>query len=230
MKLAPGSTISARSLLFDMDGTLVDSTAVVERVWKRWAYRRGLDFEAFRHTMHGQRAIDTMREILAAGGKATAGLDLARELRAVDDDELTETAGIVPIPGAARLLASLPRDAWALVTSANLALARTRMSAAGLPLPEIIVSAEDIQAGKPDPACYRLALARLGQAPADAVVFEDAAAGLAAGRAAGCRTIALATTLPPASLADENWLADFTPLVFEKTDGQGRLLLRIRAD
>lgn len=221
MRLTAGTEISARHLLFDMDGTLVDSTRAVEFVWGRWAASHGISFADFRHSMHGRRAIDIMRSIVPPH------LDAEEELKTIDSDELIETAGIVPIPGAVALLSALPRGSWALVTSAQLSLARVRMAAAGLPLPEVVVSADDIGEGKPNPACYRLAMERLGCRPDDAVVFEDAAAGLAAGHAAGCRTIALATTQPASCLEGESWLPDLAPLVVDRVDPDGRLHLRV---
>ena len=221
MRLPSGTEISARCLLFDMDGTLVDSTRAVEFVWGRWAASHGISFAAFRHSMHGRRAIDIMRAIVPPH------LDAEEELKTIDSDELIETAGIVPIPGAVKLLSALPRGSWALVTSAQLSLARVRMAAAGLSMPEVVVSADDIREGKPNPACYRLAMERLGCRPDDAVVFEDAAAGLAAGHAAGCRTIALATTQPSSCLEGEIWLPDLAPLVMDRVDPEGFLHLRV---
>lgn len=221
MRLPSGTEISARFLLFDMDGTLVDSTRSVELVWGRWAERHGISFSSFKHSMHGRRAIDIMRSIVPSH------LDAEQELKTIDSDELIETAGIVPIPGAVRLLSTLPRGSWALVTSAQLSLARVRMEAAGLPLPEVVVSADDIREGKPNPACYRLAMERLGCGAGDAVVFEDAAAGLAAGRAAGCRTIALATTQASSCLEGETWLPDLLPLAVDRVDPDGRLHLHV---
>lgn len=223
--LAPGTLITADCLLFDMDGTLVDSTAAVERVWGGWAARHGISFADFRHDMHGRRAIDIMRALVPPQ------LDATVELRSIVAGEMVETDGIVPIPGAARLLASLPRERWALVTSAQLPLARVRLRAAGLPLPDTVVAAEDIGAGKPDPGCYRLALARLGCRAENAVVFEDAPAGIAAGVAAGCRTVAIrgnSLAAPDQSAQTVPSLPDFSCLVLEKIDANdGRLHLRV---
>ena len=133
MQIAPGTLISTRALLFDMDGTLVDSTAAVERIWGRWAAEHGMRFADFAHTMHGRRAVDIMLAI----APPDIGLDLAAEVARIDEEEVVETEGIVPIAGAARLIASLPPENWALVTSARPELARARMGAAGLPMPEI---------------------------------------------------------------------------------------------
>ncbi len=222
MQIPSGTLINARALLFDMDGTLVDSTAAVERIWGRWARRHGLSFEQFAHRMHGRRAVDIMQ------GMAPPGLDQEKEVRQIDEEELNETEGIVAVPGAAELIASLPEGSWALVTSARLPLAQARMTAAGLPLPKTIVSSDDISQGKPHPACYQLALQRLGFSAEQAVVFEDASAGLAAGHAAGCRTIALATTTPGAGLDHEDWLHDLSPVVLDGVSPNGVLQLRIR--
>ena len=128
MQIAPGTLISTRALLFDMDGTLVDSTAAVERIWGRWAAKHGMRFADFAHTMHGRRAVDIMQAI----APPDIGLDLAVEVARIDEEEVVETDGIVPITGAARLIASLPPENWALVTSARPELARARMGAAGL--------------------------------------------------------------------------------------------------
>lgn len=222
MRLPPGTEINAACLLFDMDGTLVDSTAAVERVWGKWADGHGISFDSFRHAMHGRRAVDTMREVIPSG------LDLMAELETIDSNELVETDGIIAIPGAADLLAALPRSAWALVTSAQRPLARVRMEAAGLPWPDTVVSADDISNGKPDPGCYLLALSRLGQRAERAVVFEDASAGIAAGHAAGCRTIVVATSASERVLAGEEWIPDFSHLTLEEIEPDGSLRLRVR--
>ena len=224
MQIAPGTLITARVLLFDMDGTLVDSTAAVERIWGRWAAEHGLCFADVAHKMHGRRAVDIMRAI----APPHLGLDLDAEVARIDEEEVVETDGIVPIPGAARLLAALPPRSWALVTSARPELARARMTAAGLPMPEVVVTSNDVVQGKPDPACFLMALERLGATPADALVFEDAAAGLAAAHAAGCRTIALATTTPAELLEHEEWAHDLAGVELREVQDDGSLLLHFR--
>jgi len=225
MKLEAGTEIRARALLFDMDGTLVDSTAVVERAWKRAAAKWNADFDMLRRHMHGRRAIDIMRDILPPEASA----QLEAEVAAIDEVELTETDGIVAVAGAAALLAALPADAWALVTSARPELAAARMRAADLPLPATMITSATVARGKPHPECFLRAAERLGVAPKDALVLEDAPAGLAAGRAAGCRVVALATTMESKSLADVDWIPNLSALRLEVRDGDGWMTLRVES-
>jgi sugar-phosphatase len=178
-------TVTARAVLFDMDGTLVDSTRIVEQVWGDFAGRFGLDIAEILRTSHGVQAIDTVRRFAPAGADVHA---LTSELGRM---ELAETRGIVPIPGALQLLERLPANAVALVTSASRSLAEVRMAAAGIDLPAASVTAEDVTRGKPHPEGYLRAASLLGVAQEDALVFEDAPAGIAAGLAAGIRTVAV---------------------------------------
>ncbi|MFR9730974.1 HAD-IA family hydrolase [Saccharopolyspora sp. MS10] len=175
--------LAPRALLFDMDGTLVDSTAVVERTWRDFAERHGLDVADILAGSHGRRSGETIAQHLPSGA------DLAAETARVDAQEMRDLNGVVAVPGAAELLAGLPAGSWALVTSAGADLAARRMAAAGLPMPGVVVTAEDVRHGKPDPEGYRKAAAGLGVPPEATVVFEDAEAGIAAGRAAGARVV-----------------------------------------
>lgn len=223
MKLTAGTEIRARALLLDMDGTLVDSTAAVERAWKRVAAKWDADFERLRRHMHGRRAIDIMRDILPPEASA----QLEAEVAAIDKVELTETDGIVAVAGAAKLLAALPQDAWALVTSARPALAAVRMRAAGLPLPTTMITSATVARGKPHPECFLLAAERLGVAANEALALEDAAAGLVAGRAAGCQVVALATTMASERLVDVDWIPDLSALRLTGRDADGWMTFRI---
>ena len=177
-----------RAFLFDMDGTLLNSIAAAERVWSIWAERHGLDVEAFLATIHGVRAIDTITR------QALPGVDPEVEARWITEAELNDVEGVVAIPGAVEFLTRLPADQWALVTSAPKALALRRLQAAGIPVPTVLVTAEDVASGKPDPACYVLGAQRLGVAVQDCLVFEDAAVGIRAGEAAGADIMVVTST------------------------------------
>ena len=166
------------AFLFDMDGTLITSIAAAERVWSAWARRHGLDLETFMPTIHGVRAIDTIRN------QNLPGIDLQAEVDWVTRGEIEDTEGVTEIPGAIAFVATLPSDRWAVVTSASPDLAETRLRAAGLTPPELVVTAHDIERGKPDPEGFRLAAERLGFAVENCLVFEDAPAGIAAAEAA----------------------------------------------
>jgi len=184
--MLPTRTFSA--LLFDMDGTLLDSIAVANRVWTLWAQSHGLDPAAVLHTMHGVRAIETVRRW------APAGVDADHEAAAVTLSEMNDVDGILPIGGILEFLASLPADRWAIVTSAPRVLALRRLEAAGIVPPAILVSADDVSHGKPAPDCFLLAAEKLGVAAQDCVVFEDAPAGIKAGEAAGATVIVIGAT------------------------------------
>ncbi|WP_426235940.1 HAD family hydrolase [Pseudomonas sp. TWP3-2] len=206
MQLQTGSLISTQALLFDMDGTLVDSTAVVERTWGRFADRHGLDLDTVLHAAHGRRTAETVAMF------APAGVDIDAETARIVAEEIADTDGIVEVPGARRFLESLPASRWAVVTSASRELAVRRMQAAGVPIPPILITAEDVASGKPAPDGYLAAARVLGVEPAHCLSFEDARAGLLSAHAAGTRVIALATTLKAEDLYDEEWIADFRAL------------------
>ena len=183
-----GRILRCAALLFDLDGVLVDSTASVERQWRLWAARHGIDGDALVRVVHGRRAEDTIRE-------AAPHLDAAREVREVlAPAEAADSEGNVAVAGAAALLASLPPDRWAVVTSGLPAVAAARLASVGLPMPRVLVTAADVGRGKPDPEGYLLGARRLGVRAERCVVFEDAPAGLAAARAAGPASVAVATT------------------------------------
>ncbi|MDQ0851883.1 sugar-phosphatase [Arthrobacter sp. B3I9] len=191
--LAPPAapTLVCRAVLFDMDGTLVDSTLIVEQVWHEFALHYGLDSTEILRTSHGVQSIDTVRRF------APPGADVAALTAEIDAMERVRTEGIVPLPGAAELLRSLPGNAVALVTSADRILADIRMEAAGLAMPATAVTADLITRGKPHPEGYLRAAELLGVQPEQAVVFEDAPAGIAAALAAGIRTVAVGPNTGP---------------------------------
>jgi sugar-phosphatase len=177
-------------ILFDMDGTLVDSTAAVEASWSHWARDQGLSVEHIMRVCHGRRAADTIAEV-------APHLDLDDAAATLLAYELGQSDGIVAVPGALRLLQSLDRRRWALVTSATEDLARHRFACAGLPWPDVAVTAEQVRRGKPDPEGYLLAARRLDKPPHRCLVVEDTRAGLEAGERAGMPVLGITTTFDP---------------------------------
>jgi sugar-phosphatase len=172
----------ATGLLFDSDGVLVDSDASVVRSWTRWSRNYELDPEAVLAVVHGRRAADTVRELLPTRWHAIA-------LERIATYELEDVADVVALPGARELTAALPDGAWAVVTSATSALAAARLAAAGIAPPPVLVTADDIAAGKPAPDGYLQAASRLGAPAAQCVVLEDAGSGVAAARAASVGSV-----------------------------------------
>jgi mannitol-1-/sugar-/sorbitol-6-phosphatase len=183
----PAVVIECDAVLFDMDGTLVDSTEIVERHWARWAARRGVDLSAILAVSHGRPTIDTLR--LVAPQLATD-----EEAARIDAAEARDSEGVRPVAGALELVASLPPARWAVVTSANRALASTRLAAAGFPVPAVLVTVDDVTRGKPDPASYLHAARQLSAAAQRSVVVEDTPVGVQAGLAAGATVIGVTTT------------------------------------
>ncbi|MFF5569833.1 HAD-IA family hydrolase [Streptomyces luteogriseus] len=181
------AVLTARALLLDMDGTLVNSDASVERVWRRWAGRHGLDGDEVMKVVHGRQGYASMALLLPGRPMEQNHADNARMLA----EETADTDGVVAIPGAPEFLASLQGLPHALVTSADVPLSTARMAAAGLDLPEVRVTAESVGASKPDPEGFLKGAAELGIAPADCVAFEDSGAGIAAGRAAGMTVVGI---------------------------------------
>lgn len=176
------------ALLFDMDGTIISSIVATERVWGAWARRHGLDPVTFLPTIHGVRAFDTISRL------GLPGVDAKHEAAEVAKAEIADVEGIVPIPGALAFLNSLPRERWAIVTSAPVELAKRRLEAAGMPLPSVLVTGRDVTRGKPNPAGYLLAAEKLGVRATDCLVFEDVTAGILAGEAAGADLLVVTAT------------------------------------
>ena len=176
-----------RAVLFDLDGVLVDSIAYVEGQWRRWAMSKGLSPEPFLRVCHGRRAMETIQ-------LAAPHLDAVAEVAAFVPEESGDHVKLEPVKGAAHLLHMLPIGSWAVATSGTRAGAMERLKNAGLPVPGVLVCAEDVRRGKPSPEVYLLAAAGLGVSPVDCVVVEDAPAGIQAARAAGMRVVAVTTT------------------------------------
>jgi HAD superfamily hydrolase (TIGR01509 family) len=192
-----GLGFEPQAVLSDLDGVLVDSAAVIEETWRRFAARHGLDAEQVLAQSHGRRSVDLIRLV-------APHLDADSEARLIEHEEIEAASGLQALPGARELVDSVPAERFAIVTSGTRALALARLRAAGLPVPAVLVAADEVDRGKPDPAGYLRAAELLGVAPAHGVVLEDAPAGIEAGRAAGMTVIAVATTNDRSALRRAN--------------------------
>jgi sugar-phosphatase len=193
--------IRCKGVLFDMDGILISSLGSVERSWTKWSQSRGIDPAYAMTLVHGRRAIETVAAL-------RPDLDSEAELKVIEDIEIADNEELSVLPGVMDLLAELPTNRWTVVTSATVRLARVRLAQAGIPVPERLVTAESVSRGKPDPAPYLAGAAILGFAPEECVVFEDAASGTKAGRAAGCTVIATTFSHPIEQLEDAHYLIE----------------------
>jgi sugar-phosphatase len=212
------------AVLLDMDGTLVDSTACVVRQWRNWAERHGLELQPILAISHGRPTLETIQ--LMAPHLATT-----EEVHAFDQAELEDREGITAIPGAARFIAALPDDRWAVVTSASQKLARLRLQCAGLAIPRVLVSVDEVQRGKPHPEPYLLAATQLGIHPERCLVIEDAKAGVEAALAAGMQVIGITTTLGSEELGGIHSIASFEELqirIEDSADGSLRMSISSR--
>jgi sugar-phosphatase len=189
-------TFSCSAILFDLDGVLLDSTRVVAAQYTRWANEHGLDPAEVMKAAHGVRTLEVVRRV-------APHLDVVAETKKIEDREAVAD-GIVPIPGAIALVNSIPRGRWAVVTSGTRFLATTRMRKFGIPIPDILVTADDVSNGKPDPEPYRKGAELLHADPATCLVVEDAPAGIRSAHAAGMKVISLPTTYPAADLHEAN--------------------------
>ena len=181
--------MQCKGFLFDLDGTLVDSLPVVERSWCHWADRHGIDHQDVLNFIHGKQAITSLRHFLPGRSED----EIQSEFTYLEQIEAADTDGIVALPGAIELLQHLNEAhiPWAIVTSGSVPVAHARHKAAGLPLPEVFVTAERVKRGKPEPDAFLLGAELLGLHPTDCVVVEDAAAGVLAGLNAGSHVIAV---------------------------------------
>lgn len=193
--------IACAAILFDMDGVLIDSTPAVARVWSQWARERGFDPEKVVRLAHGRPSISTIRDLLP-------NADHEAENGEVERREIADLEGVVPLPGARRLLASLPQERFAIVTSSTRKLAEARLYAAGLPVPTFFVTSTDIVDGKPHPEPYLKAAGKLETDPRECIVVEDVPSGIRSGKAAGARVIAFPTTVKAEELraAGADWI------------------------
>ena len=183
-------TFSCSAILFDLDGVLVDSTRAVDREWREWAARKGVDGDAIMAIAHGVRTIEVIRRV-------APHLDVEAEAAAIENHEAHDQRGVTVMPGAADLLKVIPEGRWGVVTSGSRLLAQNRLRYCGLPVPEVLVTSDDVTNGKPHPEPYLKGARGLGFHPGECLVIEDAPAGIEAGRAAGMKVIGMASTYRP---------------------------------
>jgi mannitol-1-/sugar-/sorbitol-6-phosphatase len=184
---------SCEAILFDLDGVLVDSTGSVTRQWKRWAEENKIDPQKVVEIAHGVRTIEIVR-------KLAPHLDAEAEVVRLEKREAEDHEGVAVMPGAAELIKAIPEGRWCVVTSGTRHLATSRLKLASLPTPQVLVSADDVSKGKPDPEPYLMGAKLLGMKPAECLVIEDAPAGIRAAHAGGMKAIAITSTYPASAL------------------------------
>ena len=212
-------SIHCKGILFDMDGILISSLGSVERSWSTWALARSIDPVVAIHTAHGCRAIETIR-------KLRPDLDDEAELKYIEDLEVADNEDLAVLPGVLELLAALPADRWTVVTSATERLARIRLAAGGIAVPDRIITADRVTSGKPHPEPYLKGAEILGLPATDCVVFEDSGSGTKAGRAAGCTVVGTTFSHPIEELTAAHYLVtDLTGIVVEILPGDQGLAL-----
>jgi sugar-phosphatase len=214
-------TFLCSAILFDLDGVLVDSTRSVERHWRAWAQLKGLDPEKIMAIAHGVRAIEVIRQV-------APNLDAAAEVREIEAREVTDRDGVVAMPGAAALLASIPEEQWGVVTSGTRHLASGRLRLMGLPVPKALVTADDVANGKPHPEPYLKGAELLGVSPTDCLVIEDAPAGIQSARAGGMKVLGITSTYPAAALARADAVIGKLAVIHVVVNGAGKLAIEVR--
>jgi mannitol-1-/sugar-/sorbitol-6-phosphatase len=210
-------SIRCQGILFDMDGILISSLGSVERSWAQWARMRGIDPEHSLRIAHGRRAIDTLAEL-------RPDLDSEAELKIVEDLEIADNDGLSVLPGVFDLLSAVPRNRWTVATSATERLARARLAAVGIPVPDRLVTANQVTRGKPDPEPFLAGAALLGLPPEACVVLEDSPSGVRAGRAAGCTVIATTFSHSAEALHAAQYLVNDLTDVQARQEEDGLLL------
>jgi sugar-phosphatase len=192
-------TFKCSAILFDLDGVLVDSTPSVSRQWTLWAKENNIDPQKV-ELVHGRPTIEGVRLV-------APHLDVEAEAKKIEQREMEDEEGVVVMPGAVKLLKSLPRQRWGIVTSGTRQLAMSRLRVGNLPVPEVLISADDVVNGKPNPEPYLKGAALLKMKPAECLVIEDAPAGIDAAHGAGMKVVGLMTTYPASALKEADAIA-----------------------
>lgn len=214
------SNFTVSAILFDLDGVLANSIAVLEEAWGIWCAEHGLDYETVMAVAHGRRK----SEILAI---VAPELDPIPEMQHIMDLEYSRIASVKPVLGARDLVEMIPAGKWAIGTSGERPGAFARLAQVGITPPPVLIAAEDVAQGKPNPEVYLKAAAGIGMPPAECLVFEDAPAGIAAARAAGMTAVAVLTTYPASAFPHADaMIADFLGATAKVHEGKLQISLR----
>jgi mannitol-1-/sugar-/sorbitol-6-phosphatase len=215
-------TFDCAAILFDLDGVLVDSTGSVTRQWRRWAEEHNLDPQKVLEIAHGVRTIEIVRTLAPQ-------LDAEAEVKRIEKREADDQEGVAVMAGAAELLKTIPEGRWCVVTSGTRYLATARLKLANLPTPNVLVSADDVSKGKPDPEPYLMGAKLLGMKPAECLVVEDAPAGIRAAHGGGMKAIAITSTYPASELREGDAVVQKLPQIKVRSGGgPGRLTVSVK--
>jgi sugar-phosphatase len=210
------------AVLFDLDGVLVDSTRSVERQWRAWAREQGIDGDKVMAVAHGVRTIEVIRAV-------APHLDAEAEVRKLESREADDRDGVIAMPGAVELVHAIPADRWCVVTSGTRLLASARLRLFGIPVPKVMVTADDVAEGKPHPAPYLKGAGLLGVNPAECLVIEDAPAGIESAHSAGMKVIALTSTYAADALRQANTVIGKLEKIRITSNGAGMLTVEIQS-
>ena len=208
------------AILFDLDGVLVDSTRSVERQWRAWALEQGLNGDQVANVSHGVRAIEVIRGV-------APHLDAEAEVRKLESREANDRDGVAVMPGAIDLVRSIPDGRWCVVTSGTRHLATARLQLAGIPLPRVLITADDVTHGKPHPELYLKGAQLLGVEPAECLVIEDAPAGIQSARTGGMKAIGLTSTYPASALTQANLVVKNLTQIQVRVNGTRQLAIKV---
>jgi sugar-phosphatase len=214
-------TFICSAILFDLDGVLVDSTRAVDREWREWAKRKGVDGDAIMAIAHGVRSVEVIRRV-------APHLDAEAEANAIENHEAGDHRGVTVMSGAIELVRSIPEGKWGVVTSGSRLLAQSRLVYCGLPVPEALVTSDDVTHGKPHPEPYLKGARLLGFSPAECLVIEDAPAGIQSARAAGTKIIGLMSTYAVEALKQADAVIGKFGQIQVTRNGAGTLAIEIR--
>jgi sugar-phosphatase len=214
-------TFTCSAILFDLDGVLVDSTRAVDREWRAWAARKGVDGDAIMAIAHGVRTVEVIRRV-------APHLDAELEASLIESEEAEDKEGVVVMPGAVELVQSIPDGRWGVVTSGSRLLASTRLEYCGIPLPRVLITSDDVTHGKPHPEPYLKGAEGLGFGPADCLVIEDAPAGIQSGLSGGMKVVGITSTYAAEKLVHADAVIGKLREIHVSSNGAGRIAVEVR--